>query len=105
MECNQDTRLVSGMVVTGAPCVCLSAVERWWPRNGKRMRVVETFSSTVTYGPFTRDYIHPCDLTFSGKASRTLYASIQFSTPREKIHDRVRLRLFSRQLLQQEGDL
>lgn len=81
MEYNQDTRLanVSRMVVTH---VYLSALERWWPRDGKRMRVVETFSSTVTYGPFTRDYIHPRDLTFSlAKLAGPLYVSIQFSTP------------------------
>lgn len=88
---------------------CLS-VQRWWPRNGKRMRVVQTFSSTVTYGPFTRDYIHLCDLTFSGVSnqSQDLYAPrFEFSAPRENSRSRQRLPsvfVVSRQLLQR-GDL
>lgn len=68
MEYNQDTGLasVSGTAVTGWRCrMYLSAsVTRVVGRGGlARVNGVRAFSSTVTYRPFSRDYIQSSDLT------------------------------------------
>lgn len=67
------------------------------------MRVVQTFSSTVTYGPFTHDYIHFCDLTFSGKPRTFMLRSSL--APRENSRPRNPLLPVSSQLLPREAIL
>lgn len=97
MEYNQDTEFTERVtLVTGARCrmylsagvtkVAAAAATAGVAQGSVCVR--DAFSSTVTYGPFSGDYIQPCDLARKRRSRRSRVALLRWNAYRRRVVSR-----------------